>query len=193
MNSSLHPSRQSHEPATTRKPLRWLAVVGVLAVLPLAGLTAADPAPRTLHDLMKNVVAVQADVIWSVDPTDKHGKPDATKVKPADWQRIAAAAGKIRQATKTLVNAEQLVVAKPGQKLDGEGIGGAWTAMDVDHAIKTNPAAFRAFVQTMSTSMDNISAAASARSADKLADEAGKLDEYCEQCHKQFWYPNQRQ
>ncbi len=65
-----------------------------------AGVYAADtaaPAPN-LHELMKNVVAIQTQVIWDVGNTaqDDAGNPDAPEMKPADWSKVGTAAGKVK-------------------------------------------------------------------------------------------------
>lgn len=159
---------------------------------------AADPAPApaaNLHDLMKNVVAVQTQVIWDVgnNAQDDKGNPDATKLKPADWSKAAAAAGKVKEAAQTLANAAHVMAAAPGQKIDGEGTTpGAFGAKQVQKAIDANPKVFKAFAQQLTASMDEIVAAAKVKDAAKLFDVSGRLDQECEGCHTQFWYPDEK-
>jgi hypothetical protein len=152
------------------------------------------PAAPNLHDLMKNVVAVQAQVIWDVgnNAQDAEGNPDASKVKAADWSRVVSASGKVKQIAQTLGQADHVMAAAPGQKLTGEGDPGTFSAKQVQTAIDANPKAFRAFAQALSVSMDQIAAAAQAKDAAKLFDVSGRLDQVCEVCHVQFWYPEQK-
>ena len=157
---------------------------------------AAGPAPApNLHDLMKNVVAVQTQVIWDVgnNAQDEKGNPDAAKLKAADWSKAAGAAGKVKEAAQTLAKAAHVMAAAPGQKIDGEGsTPGAFGAKQVQKAIDANPKAFQAFAQQLSTSMDEIVVAARAKDAAKLFDVSGRLDQECESCHTQFWYPDEK-
>ena len=58
--------------------------------------------------------------------------------------------------------------------------------------IDANPAAFRARSQELVSSMDEIVAAAQSKDAAKLFEVSGSLDQVCENCHMQFWYPQQK-
>jgi len=162
-----------------------------------AGVYAADPAPAApnLHELMKNVVALQAQVIWDVsnNAQDDAGNPDPKKMKPADWAKIGEAAGKVKGAVQALATAPHVMAAAPGQKIDGEGgTPGAFGAKEVQKAIDANPKVFQAFAQQLNHSMDELLAASKARDAKKLFDVSGRLDQECEVCHVQFWYPDEK-
>jgi cytochrome c556 len=157
---------------------------------------AANPAPTpNLHDLMKNVVAVQTQVIWDVgnNAQDEKGDPDPAKLKAADWSKAAGAAGKVKEAAEALARAAHVMAAAPGQKIDGEGATpGAFGAQQVQKAIDANPKVFQAFAQQLGTSMEEIVAAAKVKDARKLFDVSGRLDQECEGCHTQFWYPDEK-
>jgi cytochrome c556 len=157
----------------------------------------AANAPATapnLHDLMKNVVAVQAQIIWDVgnQAQDDKGDPDPRKLKPTDWSKLTAASGKVKQAMQTLAQAPHVMAAAPGQKLDGEGDPGTFGAKQVQAAIDANPELFRAFSQALIASMERISAAAQTKNATQLFDASGGLDQICEDCHVKFRDPEQK-
>jgi len=157
--------------------------------------TNTPAAAPNLHDLMKKIVAVQAQAIWDVgnQAQDDKGNPDASKLKPADWGRVVTAGTQVRQVAQTLAKADHLMASAPGQKIDGEGGSpDAPTAKQVQGYIDANPQVFRAFAQALSGSMDQIVAAAQAKNAQKLFDVSGNLDQICEDCHVKFWYPNQQ-
>lgn len=172
------------------KHLLVLSCAGLMAVSALAASTAAPP---NLHALMKNVVAGQAQVIWDVSSNalDADGNPDTSKMTAADWNRIGVAAGKVKESAQALASAEHVLVAAPGQKLQDEENPGALDAKAVQRLIDSNPKAFSAFATAMATSMDELVAATRARDLTKVNDVSGVLDQICESCHKQFWYPNQ--
>jgi cytochrome c556 len=161
-----------------------------------AAVAADKPAPPpNLHDLMKNVVAVQAQALWDVgnNAQDDNGNPDASKLKPADWAKAAAAATKMKQVAQTLATAPKIMAAAPGQKIDGEGgAQGGFGAKQVQAVIDANPKLFQAFAQALSVSMDQVTAAAKTKDAAKLFDVSGQLDQVCETCHAKFWYPDQK-
>jgi cytochrome c556 len=170
----------------------FLLAGGLLA----ASAYAADPAPApNLHELMKNVVAIQTQVIWDVgnNAQDDSGNPDATKLKSSDWAKVAAAAGKVKDAAQKLATAPKVMAAAPGQKIDGEGgTPGAFGAKEVQKAIDANPKVFKAFATQLVGSMDELIAASKAKDARKLFDVSGGLDQECEGCHQQYWYPNDK-
>jgi hypothetical protein len=165
---------------------------GLIAVSVHAG-GAPSTAPN-VYDLMKNVVAVQAQVIWDTgnQAQDDQGNPDASKLKSADWGQLVSAGSKLKQAAQSLAQADHIMAAAPGQKLDGEGAPGAFGAKQVQSAIDANPKAFRALAQALAVSMDQVVTAAQKKDAAKLFDVSGRLDQICEDCHVQFWYPDQK-
>jgi hypothetical protein len=174
--------------------MKSTALLLIGGVLVASAYAASTPAP-TLHDLMKNVVAVQTQVIWDVgnNAQDKEGNPDPSKLKAADWTKAADAAGKVRAAAQILATSPHVLAAAPGQKLDGEGsTPGAFGARQVQKAIDANPKALQAFALQLSGSMDEILAAAKAKDARKFFDVSGRLDQECEGCHMQFWYPDEK-
>lgn len=173
--------------------MKYRLVLSCSALIAMGALAAGTAAPPNLHALMKNVVAVQAQVIWDIDNKSlgDDGNPAASKLTAADWNQLVAAAGKVKEGAQALASAEHVMAAAPGQKLQDEGNPGASDVKTVQRLIDSNPKAFSAFATAMATSMDGLVAAARARNIAKTNDLSGALDEICEQCHKQFWYPNQ--
>lgn len=163
------------------------------ALVALNALAASPGTAPNLHDLMKDVVAVQTQIVWDISNNvqDNLGNLDASKMTAADWSRIGAAAGKVRDVSRTLAATDHIVVAAPGQKLQDEENPGAFNAKAVQTVIDANPKAFNAFAQALATNMNEIVVAAQARDAKKTNDAVSRLDQVCEQCHTQFWYPNQ--
>ena len=174
------------------KPLAY--VLGSIGMLVAAYEVHSAAAPADVHDLMKNVVAVQTQVIWDVSngAQDDQGNPDASKMTAADWNKIIDAAGKVKQASLTLAKADHVIAAAAGVKIEGEGNEGVAGAKQVQAALEKNPAEFRTRSQALATSMDQIITAAKARNATKVFEVSGTLDEVCEDCHQKFWYPAQK-
>lgn len=174
------------------KPLA--CVLGGIGMLVAAYEVHSAAAPADLHALMKDVVAVQTQVIWDISngAQDDQGNPDASKMSAADWTKIIEAAGKVRQASQTLAKADHVIAAAPGVKIEGEGNEGVAGAKQVQAAIDKNPAEFRTRSQALATSMDQIVTAAKAKDAAKVFEVSGVLDQVCEDCHQKFWYPGQK-
>jgi cytochrome c556 len=169
-------------------------VFGAAAMLIATREVHSAAAPPDLHELMKNIVAVQTQVIWDVGnkAQDDQGNPDASRLAAGDWSKIVDAGGKVRQVAQTLAQSDRFLAAAAGVKIDGEGNPGALNAQQVQAALDENPAAFRDLSKALAASMDQIIAAAKARDAAKLFDVSGALDQVCENCHVKFWYPEQK-
>jgi cytochrome c556 len=169
---------------------RWY----VLTMSLLAGIAPADEtsAPSNLHQIMTKVVAPETQVVWDVSnkALENEGTPGG-KLNAGDWAKIAAAAGAVKDSSHRLATAQRVLAASPGVKIDGEGAPGAFGAKQVQAAIDANPAAFHAFAQQLATVMEDVIVSAQHRDVAKLTDDAGRLDQACEDCHLQFWYPTQ--
>jgi hypothetical protein len=167
---------------------------GSLLIASVYAAEGGAPAPN-LHNLMKNVVAVQTQVIWDVgnNAQDDSGNPDPKKLTAANWAKAGDAASKVKDALQSLARAPHVMAAAPGQKIDGEGgTPGAFGAKEVQKAIDAQPKVFQAFAIQLSGSMDELLAAVKARNAQKFFDVSGRLDQECESCHQTFWYPDEK-
>ena len=173
--------------------MKYRLVLSCSALLAMSALAASTPTPPNLHAQMKNVVAVQAQVIWDIGnkALGDDGNPVASKLTAADWNQLVVAGGKVKESAQTLASAQHVMAAAPGQKLQDEENPGASDAKTVQRLLDSNPKAFSAFAAAMASNMDGLVAAARARDLTKVNDLSGTLDQICEQCHKQFWYPNQ--
>ena len=171
------------------KALPLLLVASALCVTAGAVTTAASG--TKLHHLMKDIVSIQTQAIWDVgnNAQDNDGNPDPAKIKAADWNRLLRAGRQVKEAAQLLAHTDHVVVAAPGEAIEDEEDPGAFNAARVQSTIEANPAAFRAFASALAASMDEVLNAARAKDALKLADVSGRLDQVCENCHKQFWYP----
>jgi len=174
------------------KAVPFLVAAGALCVT--AGAVTQTPAGTNLHRLMKNIVSVQTQAIWDVGnhAQDDDGNPDASKIKPADWNRLLRAGQQVKQAAQFLAETDHVTVAARGEAIEDEEDPGAFNAARVQSTIDANPGAFRAFASALVAPMDEVLTAARTKDALKLADISGRLDEVCENCHKQFWYPDQK-
>jgi cytochrome c556 len=173
--------------------LKRLAFALGFALAGTSTFSAEAPSPN-LHNLMKNVIAVQAQVIWDIGnrAQDDHGDVDPKKLTAADWAKMSAAADKVKQAAQSLASAAHVAAAAAGQKLQDEGNPGAFGAADVQKVLDAQPKVLNAMAQALVNSMDQIQGAIARRDGRKVGSVSGDLDEVCEACHKVFWYPNQK-
>lgn len=163
------------------------AVIGAALIL-----TAAAESAATVHDAMTDVVAPQTQVIWDVGNAalDDDGNPDASRVTDAQWRQVGEAAQRLKDMSLALATADRLVAAKPGATISGEENGA--NAAQVQRLIDADPKAFAEHSRKLAATADGLIAAAAAKDVAKLADISGTIDQDCEACHLQFWYPEQQ-
>lgn len=166
----------------------WCVVAaGLLGV----GASADDSTPVNVHEVMKGSIVPQTQTVWDISNKVLADDGSAVQLKPAEWQEIAKAASAARAASVKLAEASRLLAAAPNQKIQEEGTPGAFGAKQVQAAIDANPAAFRAFARQLAGAMDEVLGSTKSKDVAKLTEAAGQLDQVCEACHLQFWYPNQ--
>lgn len=155
------------------------------------GVSAEDAAPVNVHEAMKATIVPQTQSVWDISNKLLADAGSAVQLKPAEWEQVAKAALAGKAASVKLAEAQRFLAAAPHQKIQGEGNPGAFGAKQVQAAIDANPAAFRAFARQLAAVMDEVVVSTRTKDAAKLTDAAGQLDQVCEACHQQFWYPNQ--
>ena len=164
-----------------------------LGAIAASTIGASEGSPLILHPLMKDSIAPAAQSLWDVGnrAMDDNGNPDASKLTPADWQTLAAAAGKMREAASALATAQTIAVTGPNMKLQDEGAPTASTPAQIQHFIDGDRKGFADHAHKLAAIADDIVRAAKTRDGATLGEATGRLDEVCEACHTLFWYPNQ--
>lgn len=183
----------------------WILVAGILVVSGCGksadrAQPAAQPRPApsaqvapTINELMTKVVVPQSAVLWGVSNAaqDNDGNVDASKVTNASWLLITDAAMQMKEASEALGTREKSVVAASGVVIQDANTASGSSAAQVQGFIDAAPAAFRDRAGALAVVSDQMVQAAATHNAGQLGAAAAKLDEVCEQCHVQFWYPQQ--
>jgi len=180
------------------------------AILLLAGNTVAAEAPMAsgakppaarVHAATANVqlamlgqVNPQGTAFWDItnDAMDDAGDLSAAKLEAAHWTRLLAIGKALESGGRALATAKAIVAAPPGAKLADEGPPGVATAADVQRFIDADTATFRSRATRLQQAGAGVVAAAQKRDTKAMQDLANHLDAVCEDCHKQFWYPQKK-
>lgn len=168
----------------------WIALSGLLAFV--AAAHAAEP-QLFLLPLMKDTVAPQAQILWDIGnkALDDDGNALATRLTSSDWAQLAAAARAIKTAAAAVAESPRMLIAPPGAKLQDEGAPGQATSRQIQGYIDANPRDFAAHARALADVSDGFINAATTRDAETLGEASARLDEVCEACHIQYWYPEQ--
>ena len=159
---------------------------------------AAPPAPpeptylptATIKDLMLSIVDPSADVVWLSVTTivDDKGLVETMPKTDEEWK-------KVRQGAIALAEAANLLkmpgrrVAQPGEKSDTPGVELEPEEMDV--LIAKDRAAWHERATHLHDAAIDVIAAIDAKDGNKVFELGEKIEETCENCHKQYWYPNE--
>ena len=154
-----------------------------------------QPQQLTFHEVMKGGVDKHADELW--DMTNKwigeKAGLDPSKMKDKDWDALAAKADEVQKAALQITTLNPIVVVKPGVKIGDEGLPGGHTGAMVQARIDKDPQHLRDMAGVLAQHMADLAKAARARDAAKAGPMIDQLDGVCEDCHLDFWYPDQKE
>ncbi len=178
------------------------AVAAAAALFVVAACSSSKPAPAaqteppfrltgTIKEIMDSVVDPNADVLWdSVSTTiNREGTTEKQPRTDEDWKMVRRSAVALVEATNLLV-IEGRKMAPAGDKSENPDIELApeqmQKLMDADRAawVKNAHGLHDAAMVALK--------AIDAKDVKGLMDAGEGIDTACENCHKQYWYPDQK-
>ncbi len=179
------------------RSFRMVAVASVMLVScqgDKGGAPTATPEKSvSISTVMRENIVPGSEVLWNaVGETYEGDKPvRIAPSTPEQWKTLEDAVRTMKQGLAHLEKGK-LVVAAPGEKIQGDGVADAPQAAQIQARIDADSAAFKADSKAMMAILDQFDAAVGARNVDQIMDLGGKLDEVCEACHRKYWYPDQK-
>jgi len=140
---------------------------------------------------MKYIVDPTADEVWDPVSTtiSKAGVEERQPKTDEEWETVRRHAITLIEASNLLVIEGRPIVTGNGKTSDTpDELNAAEIAklfVDKRAQFVSNAALFREASKTVLKAID-------ARDVKALVKAGGQLDEACESCHVQFWYPNQK-
>jgi hypothetical protein len=170
----------------------------------LSGCTAQQqqpPAPQqpqpdyqttaTVKDIMDALVDPGSDVLWDSVETVVSAKGTEEKAPHTDeeWKNVRNHAIMLLEATN-LLQIPGRHVAKPGEKADDPKV--ELSPDQIEDMINKDRASWIKFATKLHDATMESFKAIEAKDAEKLLDTGDGIDNACENCHLQYWYPNER-
>ena len=159
--------------------------------------TAPAPSPLKpiagIQDVMAGMIDPAADFLWASVSTTVSGKETVEKQPRTEeeWAEVRRQALILAEgANLSMMDGRHVV--KEGVTLEDHGTPGNLTAAESELAIAQNRASFIAFAQALRDVGASMLAAADAKNPQGLIDAGDTMDQVCEGCHLQFWYPGQK-
>ena len=164
------------------KPVVMAAPVSHANLQPTAG----------IQDIMAYMIDPAADFLWeSVSTTvNDKGTEEHQPRTDAEWNDVRKHAIILTEAAN-LVMMDGRHVAREGKQLEDHGTAGNLTAAESEAAIAADRATFESFAQALRDVGKQMLAAADNREPQRIIDAGDTMDQVCEGCHLQFWYPGQ--
>jgi hypothetical protein len=145
----------------------------------------------TVKDIMDSVVDPNADVLWeSVSTTiNKEGVTERMPRTPDDWLTVRRSAVALVEATNLLVIGPRQV-APPGHKSEYPGI--ELEPEQIQKVVDADRAAWVRYAHGLHDAAMVALRAIESKNVQGLMDAGETIDEACENCHKHYWYPDQK-
>jgi hypothetical protein len=156
----------------------------------------ADPQPEyrttaTVKDIMDALVDPGSDYIWdSVETTvSAKGVEEKAPKTDEDWKQVRNHAIMLLEATN-LLQMPGRHVAKSGEKADDPKV--ELSPEQIETLINNDRGAWIKYAHGLHDATMKTLEAAEAKDKDKLLEVGNDIDEACEKCHLQYWYPNEK-
>jgi len=145
----------------------------------------------TVIEIMGSIVMPSAQALWDAVGVDVTAQGQIEK-KPENDEQWAA----LRAEAVTLAAATDLLVV-PGRHAAPAGTkslnpDSELEPAQIDALLKKERPAWVAHAAVLHATAIQAIAAIDARNIDQISEVGGAIDEACEGCHLQFWYPNQK-
>ncbi len=155
---------------------------------------AAAPAyvpDATIKDLMLAVVDTTADTGWvsvSTEVSDK-GIIDTRPAGDEDWARVRNGAITLAESANLLMMPGRHV-ARPGEKSETPGV--ELEPAEMEALIEKDRSAWNTRARALHDAAMLAVHAADAHDADRIFEVGETIEEACENCHRQYWDPNEK-
>ncbi len=145
----------------------------------------------TIKDVMDAIVDPAGDLVWDATTTivDTKGTKEKAPKTDDEWKSV-------RRGALMLVEGANLLqmpgrhMARPGEKSEVPGVELEPTEMEA--LVNKDRAAWNKHAQDLHAAGMVVLQAIDAKDAQKLFEVGGELDTVCENCHRAYWYPNEK-
>ena len=151
----------------------------------------AYQATATVKDIMLSIVDPSADVVWLSVTTvqSAKGTVDTAPKNDEEWKKVRQGAVALTEAANLLMMPGRHVAA-PGEKSETPGVELEPSEMDV--LIEKDRGAWE--MRALKLHEAGVAAihAIDAKDSQKVFEVGEQIEQACENCHRQYWYPNEQ-
>ena len=162
---------------------------------PAPAAPAADQPPytttATVKDIMLHIVDPAGDLVWDSVATviDKGGLHETMPKTDEEWFKVRSGLIMLIEGSNLLMMPGRKV-ARPGEKSDTPGV--ELEPSEMDELIAKDRAAWYQRAKALHDVAQSVLEVVEKKDAQKLFDVGEDIDRACENCHRQYWYPNEK-
>jgi hypothetical protein len=145
----------------------------------------------TIKEIMQNIVDTNADIVWlsvTTVASDK-GLVETRPKTPEEWARVKAGAITLAEAANLLMIPGRHV-ARAGEKSETPGV--ELEPAEMEELINKDRPAFYEHAKALHHAAMLAADAADKKDADKVFEVGETIERACENCHRNYWYPNEK-
>ena len=160
---------------------------------PAAPAVAAPPytTTATVKDIMLHIVDPAGDMVWDATSTviDKGGVHETMPKSDEEWFKVRSGLIMLIEGSNMLMIPGRHV-ARPGEKSETPGV--ELEPSEMEELINKDRAAWNSRAKALHDIATSVLEVAEKKDAQKLFDMGEDIDKACENCHRQYWYPNEK-
>ena len=167
-----------------------ISTVLLSACLPETPVSKFNPV-ATFPEIMVDIIDPNIDFVWNSVATvsTTSGVEERKPVTDEEWKIVRQHALTVLEAGNLLL-VENRPIAKPGASTSQTPV--ELNPEDIQKAIDSHREDFTNRVHALQAAVQLSLAAIDTRNVEELEKAGGAIDQACEQCHIQFWYPNDK-
>ncbi|MGZ0079504.1 cytochrome c [Methylomonas sp. YC3] len=164
----------------------------MMACNPATTEPAAPPIPfkpvATLQEVMTSIIDPNIDVVWNSvsSVSTATGTEERQPRTDEDWRLLRQHALAVTEAANLLLIEDRPVAAANSVTSSG---GAELTPAAIKTLITEHRQEFVKRSQSLQSAAQGLLVAIDAKNVEELEKAGGEVEQACEQCHSQFWYP----
>jgi hypothetical protein len=145
----------------------------------------------TVKDIMLHIIDPAGDMVWDSVATviDKGGIHETMPKTDEEWFKVRSGLIMMIEGSNLLMIPGRKV-ARPGEKSETPGV--ELEPSEMDELIAKDRKAWYDRAKALHDIAQNVLEVVDKRDAQKLFDVGEDIDKACENCHRQYWYPNEQ-
>ena len=148
-------------------------------------------ATSTIKDIMLSIVDPNADVVWLSVTTvqSSKGTIDTAPKNDEEWKKVRQGAIALTEASNLLMMPGRHVAA-PGEKSETPGV--ELEPSEMEELINKDRASWVMRATKLHEAGLAAVQAVDAKDPQKVFEVGEQIEQACENCHRQYWYPNEQ-